>query len=73
MMNLKKNSRYILSGPSKSIGRQIIERSVKDTLKNVSLDIKRIHYERKIEKEKKRSHPDKRLIKFYEKLRDWGE
>lgn len=66
------NARFILPG-SKSIGRQILEKSAKDTLKLVSLDLKYIHYQKKIEKEKKRSHPDERLIKFYEKLRDLGE
>jgi hypothetical protein len=67
------NARFILPNTSKSIGRQIVERSAKDTLKKVSLDLKYIHYQKKIEKEEKRSHPDERLIKFYEKLRDLGE
>lgn len=67
------NARHIQPDSSKSIFWQIIEKSAKDTLKIVSLDLKRIYYRNKIKKESKKSHPDERLIKFYEKLRDLGE
>lgn len=67
------NERYILPNMKKSIGRQCLEAGILKAFKDIFLDWKYIHFQGEIDKEKQKPHPNKKLIKFYTKCRNWGE